>query len=68
MFIFCSCNETTEEATEEMSFEYFQGNVTHLCYSAVHRDGANAFDEYSLCCVPCDSLKNVTVHIFNEKK
>ncbi len=68
LILFCSCRGTTEEKAAGISIVYLKDPSTNLCFSAVHRKDDDPFYDYTISCVPCDSLNNVKIYLLNQSK
>lgn len=57
-----SCNKKTE--VEKVTLNYLKSKRTGICYSIIiyRNTGPNSgevWNKDSMCCIPCDSLKNI---------
>ena len=58
-----SCQQTKQSNPDEIkkNLIYFQDSNTNLCFGAINSITAQGYEVTSVTCVPCDSLKNVSV-------
>lgn len=59
----CSCqnSEKTNVKRVKNNMTYFKDDSTGLCFASVNSISTQGGSYTSITCVPCDSLKNVTV-------
>lgn len=58
-----SCQQTKQSNTDEIkkNLIYFKDSNTNLCFGAINSFSAQGYEVTSITCVPCDSLKNISV-------
>lgn len=60
-----SCTTTQEQANAN-EMVYLKDTKTNLCFAAPLNANGTGYDPRSITCVPCDSLKNVTIYNFKK--
>lgn len=63
ILVMTSCQQTEQSNPDEIkkNLIYFQDSNTNLCFGAINSITAQGYEVTSVTCVPCDSLKNVSV-------